>query len=102
MEFPVFSVHAHSEIINSIDGVGGLNIGAGAPEIVTGSREGVVKVWDIRQNSPVATMEPGEGENKRDCWTVTFGNCPKFTLGLIHELTNPVHKTMTRSRSFGG
>ena len=30
----------HSEIINCIDGVGGLGIGEGAPEIVTGSRDG--------------------------------------------------------------
>ena len=35
---------------------------------------GAVKVWDPRQkNDPVATMEPGEGEDKRDCWTVAFG-----------------------------
>lgn len=35
---------------------------------------GTVKVWDPRQkNEPVASMEPGEGESKRDCWTVAFG-----------------------------
>ena len=35
---------------------------------------GSVKVWDPRQkNEPVATMEPGEGETKRDCWSVAFG-----------------------------
>lgn len=35
---------------------------------------GAVKVWDPRQkNDPVATMEPGEGETKRDCWAVAFG-----------------------------
>lgn len=39
-EIPVYSVKAHKEIINSIDGVGGLGIGEGAPEIVTGSRDG--------------------------------------------------------------
>ncbi|XP_076025404.1 dynein axonemal assembly factor 10-like [Genypterus blacodes] len=71
----VYSVKAHKEIVNSIDGVGGLGIGDGAPEIVTGSRDGAVKVWDPRQkDSPVATMEPGEGETKRDCWTVAFGH----------------------------
>lgn len=37
---PVYSVKAHKEILNSIDGVGGLGIGDGAPEIVTGSRDG--------------------------------------------------------------
>lgn len=74
-EIPVYSVKGHKEIINSIDGVGGLGIGEGAPEIVTGSRDGTVKVWDPRQkDTPVANMEPIQGESKRDCWTVAFGN----------------------------
>lgn len=35
---------------------------------------GTVKVWDPRQkDTPVANMEPTEGEAKRDCWTVAFG-----------------------------
>ena len=37
---PVYSCTAHDSIINAIDGVGGLGIGGGAPEIVTGSRDG--------------------------------------------------------------
>ncbi|KAJ8308531.1 hypothetical protein KUTeg_013405 [Tegillarca granosa] len=74
-ELPVYSAKGHKEIINAIDGVAGLGIGEGAPEIVTGSRDGAVKVWDPRQkNDPVATMEPGEGEDKRDCWAVAFGH----------------------------
>ncbi|TSN48486.1 WD repeat-containing protein 92 [Bagarius yarrelli] len=74
-EAPVYSVKGHKEIINSIDGVGGLGIGDGAPEIVTGSRDGTVKVWDPRQKDlPVANIEPTEGETKRDCWTVAFGH----------------------------
>ena len=36
----MYSVKAHKEIVNGIDGVGGLGIGDGAPEIVTGSRDG--------------------------------------------------------------
>jgi len=41
--------------------------------------KGSVKVWDPRQkNDPVATMEPGEGESKRDCWTVAFGMYAKL------------------------
>jgi hypothetical protein len=39
---PVYSANAHREIINSIDGVGGQSIGCGAPEIVTGSRDGEI------------------------------------------------------------
>ncbi|KAG8228608.1 hypothetical protein J437_LFUL009313 [Ladona fulva] len=72
---PVYSAKAHNEIINCIDGIGGQSINRGAPEIVTGSRDGLVKVWDPRlKDVPVATMEPAEGEMKRDCWTVCFGN----------------------------
>ncbi|KAI8487592.1 PREDICTED: WD repeat-containing protein 92-like [Branchiostoma belcheri] len=75
VDTPVYHAPAHKEIINCIDGVGGLGIGEGAPEIVTGSRDGSVKVWDPRQKDvPVATMEPSEAEARRDCWTVAFGN----------------------------
>lgn len=37
---PVYTVKGHKEIVNCIDGVGGLGVGDGAPEIVTGSRDG--------------------------------------------------------------
>lgn len=74
-DLPVYAVQAHKEIINCIDGVGGLGVGEGAPEIVTGSRDGMVKVWDPRQNNDaVATMKPADGEVSRDCWTVAFGH----------------------------
>lgn len=47
----------------------------GAPEIATGSRDGLVKVWDPRQKDrPVVTIEPKEGEQGRDCWSVAFGD----------------------------
>jgi len=85
-EIPVYSVKGHSEIINSIDGCGGLGIGGGAPELVTGSRDGSVKVWDTRQkDAAVATMEPAEGETRRDCWTVAFGMSvlPSICVSLI-------------------
>ncbi|XP_022207932.2 WD repeat-containing protein 92 [Nilaparvata lugens] len=75
LSVPVYTAKAHNEIINAIDGVGGQTVGCGAPEIVTGSRDGSVKVWDSRQKErPVAIMEPSEGETCRDCWTVAFGN----------------------------
>lgn len=72
---PVYSVKAHSQIVNAIDGVGGLGIGEGAPEIVTASRDGSVKVWDPRQkDKPVANMAPADGQEGRDCWCVAFGD----------------------------
>ena len=40
LEVPVYSAKGHESIVNSIDGCGGLGIGGGAPEIVTGSRDG--------------------------------------------------------------
>jgi WD40 repeat protein len=55
LDTPVFQVKGHSSIINAIDGIGGLNVGSGAPEIVTGSRDGCVKVWDVRQKEPVVS-----------------------------------------------
>lgn len=72
-EKAVYSVQAHKQIVNAIDGCGGLNIGGGAPEIVTCSRDGTVRVWDPRVTDPVLSMEPAEGEASRDCWTVAFG-----------------------------
>uniref|UniRef100_A0A0A9XW18 Dynein axonemal assembly factor 10 n=1 Tax=Lygus hesperus TaxID=30085 RepID=A0A0A9XW18_LYGHE len=75
MKEPIYEVDGHDSIINSIDGFGGQNLGCGPPEIVTGSRDGLVKLWDPRQkDSPVALMEPTDVREKRDCWTVAFGN----------------------------
>ncbi|KAJ7520737.1 hypothetical protein O6H91_19G020400 [Diphasiastrum complanatum] len=72
---PVYHVQAHDMIINAIDGCGGLGIGYGAPEIVTGGRDGRVCVWDQRQkDDPVVVFEPDKKENARDCWAVSFGN----------------------------
>lgn len=70
----VFSQQAHSSIINCIDGCGGLGIGGGAPELVTGGRDGCVRLWDIRMKEPVLALEPDAGSGTRDCWAVAFGN----------------------------
>lgn len=69
---PVWTVKAHSHIINCIDGVGGSSDSPVAPELVTGSKDGSVKVWDQRQSHPVVVMEPEE--RRHDCWAVAFGN----------------------------
>jgi WD repeat-containing protein 92 len=74
VDTPVFDQQAHTSIINAIDGCGGLDIGGGAPEIVTGGRDGCVRLWDTRVPEPVLALEPGEGQPARDCWTVAFGN----------------------------
>ncbi|KPA82936.1 hypothetical protein ABB37_02685 [Leptomonas pyrrhocoris] len=63
--------HAHESIINAIDGAHY----AGPPELVTGSRDGAVKVWDTRQSTkPVVALNPADPARARDCWTVRFGN----------------------------
>lgn len=68
----IFKVsRAHESIINCVDGARF----SGPPELVTGSRDGAVKVWDIRQpQKPVIVLEPVEKSRARDCWTVRFGN----------------------------
>lgn len=71
---PVWEVQGHDKIINCVDGCGGLGIGGGAPEIVSGSRDGTVRVWDPRQQDPVLSLEPVTEEIPADCWTVAFGN----------------------------
>ena len=80
---PLYSVQAHEGIINAIDGIGGIHgFGNGAPEIVTGGRDGCVRVWDPRVSNPVVSFEPTQTQNtqsgrereQRDCWAVAFGN----------------------------
>jgi hypothetical protein len=49
---PIYTVRdAHSKIINAIDGAGGHGIQCGAPELVTGSRDG-----EIINSCPVALI----------------------------------------------
>lgn len=69
-----YHVNAHDSGIMCIDGIGGKSAGFGAPEIVTGGKDGYVKVWDPRLDTkPVIVMEPMNNV-RRECWTVTFGN----------------------------
>lgn len=64
---------AHKKMINDIDGIGG-RIGYGNNEIATGSRDGCVKLFDIREKDPVVELEPAQGEDIPDCWAVALGN----------------------------
>ena len=57
---------AHSDLVNSIDSANN-----GGLEIVTGSRDGFVKVWDPRTSYAVLSVPPLAGST--DCWTVCFG-----------------------------
>lgn len=42
--------------------------GGGAPELVTGSRDGCVRVWDVRVSDPVLTLLPtAPGPNTKRC-----------------------------------
>merc|ERR1712013_933111 len=69
---PTFEIkEAHSKIINAIDGISGKH---GAAEIVTGSRDGTVKVWDPRTDECVTELKPKNSKQARDCWSVSFGN----------------------------
>lgn len=70
---PLYNVKGHNGLINSIDGCGGLNVGSGAPELVTAGRDGCVRVWDPRVRDPVVSLEPESSEQARDCWTACFG-----------------------------
>ncbi|KAJ8928212.1 hypothetical protein NQ314_019276, partial [Rhamnusium bicolor] len=89
---PVYKATTHTAVINSIDGVSGTNSGCGAPEIVTGSRDGSVMVWDVRQDTPVAKFLPTEGTTGRDCWSVAFGNSynneERIVVGLQFDRKN--------------
>lgn len=68
-----FSAKAHPSIVNAVDGIGG-RVGFGSPEIVTGGRDGTVRVWDPRTSAPVLEIQPEEGEEVPDCWCVGMGN----------------------------
>ncbi|KAG2382948.1 hypothetical protein C9374_004915 [Naegleria lovaniensis] len=69
---PLFTIEkAHSQIINCVDGCG---LSYGPPEIATGSRDGCVKIWDLRlKHKPIVSLEPQESV-KVDCWAVCLGN----------------------------
>merc|ERR1711976_8367 len=72
----IYKVKAHDKMVNFVDGCGGQDIGYGAPEILTGGRDGCVRLWDPRQTAIVLSLEPEKQEDGLvpDCWAVGFGN----------------------------
>ncbi|KAJ8979734.1 hypothetical protein NQ317_004721 [Molorchus minor] len=76
---PIYKTTEHKAVINAIDGVSGAMSGCGAPEIVTGSRDGKILevLWYgifVKKILPVAKFLATEGTTGRDCWAVAFGN----------------------------
>ena len=66
---------AHKGIIQSIDGLGIKN-NQGPPEIVTGGKDGLVKLWDLRSDKHCILLEPKDiKKNFPECWTVRFCDC---------------------------
>ena len=66
---------AHKSTIYSIDAVG-KNLNYGTPEIVTGGKDGNVKIWDLRSDKHAILLEPkGIEHNYPECWSVAFGGC---------------------------
>lgn len=58
--------------MNCIDACGTGGADYGARELVTTSRDGQVKVWDVRQPEPVVSLKPES--SKADGWAACFGN----------------------------
>lgn len=66
---------AHKSLIYTIDAVGG-NLNYGTPEVVTGGKDGNVKIWDLRSDKPAITLEPkGIENNCPECWSLAYGGC---------------------------
>ncbi|MBM3469164.1 MAG: WD40 repeat domain-containing protein [Alphaproteobacteria bacterium] len=53
-----WQAQAHSKVVNCVDGAGSEGNGYGPCEIVTGGRDGSVRIWDPRQKAPVISLDP--------------------------------------------
>lgn len=64
MDGCVYTVtNAHTGVINAIDTVGSIE-NCGASEILTGGKDGLVKVWDPRCTEAVIQIEPSVNVSK--------------------------------------
>ena len=65
---------AHKGRIQTIDGLGIKN-NMGPPEVATGGKDGIVKIWDLRTDKPSIILEPKDiQKNYPECWTVSYGD----------------------------
>lgn len=64
MERPVSTTKAHDTIINMVAAKG--------TEVLSSSRDGVVKLWDTRQSDPIGNIF--SKEPSLDAWSVAFSN----------------------------
>jgi len=72
-------VKAHSDVLNSVAGAS-----SASAHIVTGGRDGEVKLWDRRSlDVPVIRMLPETGQSKRECWSVCHAGKAHQNLQLI-------------------
>jgi hypothetical protein len=55
-----WQAQAHAKVVNAVDGAGSEGHGYGPCEIVTGGRDGSVRIWDPRQTTPVISLDPVE------------------------------------------
>ena len=66
---------AHKSIIYAIDAIG-YNANCGTTEVMTGGKDGLVKIWDTRADKPAIICNHKEiGNNSPECWSVNFGGC---------------------------
>jgi len=76
---PIYTTKAHKGVVNSIDAAGTIDGCPGPSEIVTGGRDGCVRVFDPRQQEAVAEVCPETGSIRPDCWAVAMGGCTSPT-----------------------
>ncbi|KAL8444954.1 hypothetical protein Emed_005923 [Eimeria media] len=72
-----WSLKAHTSVLTTAEGH------PSQPLVVTGGREGVVKVWDLRTKQQVVSLEPVAGEEAAECWSVCWGGCSGGSLGTV-------------------
>ena len=76
---PSFEIKkAHKSIINAIDGLGGQTSQNGRSEIITASKDGTSKLWDIRMNKQALVLDQPDKTVSHECWSISFGNAYSY------------------------